>query len=130
VRLDGRARMDYRFFNIVTGNKLVAAIRLAAARSCGFASISGVIPHANGSARLKLDSTEVLVGVNLEIGQPDADAPESGRVVCSVEWYDSFHRLSGSHLTLDSFAAQQARRQTLKVEALRILTFSSPGATR
>lgn len=63
VRNDGRGRMDYRHFDVKTG----------------------AVPHANGSARLQLDTTDILVGVNLEIGQPDPDKPTLGKIVCSVE---------------------------------------------
>jgi len=55
--------MDYRFFSVETD----------------------VIPHANGSAKLQLDDTEILVGVNLEIETPDPRTPNQGRIVCSAE---------------------------------------------
>lgn len=63
VRSDGRTRMDHRFFNLKTD----------------------VIPNASGSARLQLAQTDVLVTVKVEIGDTEADSPDSGRVVCSVE---------------------------------------------
>jgi len=63
IRNDGRSRMDYRHFGITLG----------------------VIPHANGSARLLLDTTDILVGVNLEIGEPDSARPKEGMIYCSVE---------------------------------------------
>lgn len=63
VRNDGRQRLDYRAFSLQTN----------------------VIPHASGSARFKLDHTDVLVAVNTELGQPDTDAPDSGKLVFSVE---------------------------------------------
>lgn len=50
-----------------------------------FSVKKGVIPHANGSAQLQLDTTDVLVGINLEIGEPSPDTPGRGRVCCSVE---------------------------------------------
>lgn len=63
IRNDGRSRMDYRHFGITLG----------------------VIPHANGSARLLLDTTDILVGINLEIGEPDSAKPKEGMIYCSVE---------------------------------------------
>ncbi|KAF2068539.1 hypothetical protein CYY_010133 [Polysphondylium violaceum] len=47
IRTDGRSRVDYRHFSLE----------------------SGEIVHSNGSARLKLSDTEVLVGVKAEITQ-------------------------------------------------------------
>lgn len=64
VRIDGRSRMDYRHLEVQTG----------------------VIAHANGSARLKLGGkTDVLVAINLEIDEPDANNPNEGKVCCSVK---------------------------------------------
>eukprot|EP01132_Coremiostelium_polycephalum_P009065 gene9065-11103_t len=47
IRSDGRTRLDYRYFTLETGE----------------------IVHANGSARLKLGETEVLVGVKADISK-------------------------------------------------------------
>jgi exosome complex component RRP42 len=44
-----------------------------------------VIPQANGSARVRLGATDVIVGVKAEIASPDLDRPDSGKLVCSVE---------------------------------------------
>jgi len=55
--------MDYRFFAVQTG----------------------VIPHANGSSRLQLDRTEILVSVKAELGEPEPEAPHQGKIVCSVD---------------------------------------------
>lgn len=66
IRGDGRARLDYRPLSVETG----------------------VIPHANGSARLKLGAaaTDILVAVNLSMTVPEADDLSAlGSVVCSVE---------------------------------------------
>jgi hypothetical protein len=66
LRADGRARLDYRPIAVETG----------------------VVPHANGSARLKLGTaaTDVLVAVNLSMTVPEADDLTAlGSVVCSVE---------------------------------------------
>jgi exosome complex component RRP42 len=45
----------------------------------------GLIKTANGSARVKLGNTHVLVGVKLEKGEPFPDAPESGILVVNAE---------------------------------------------
>ena len=65
MRTDGRARLDYRTFTVETG----------------------VVPHANGSARLRLGAaSDVLVAVNLSMAVPEASANSAqGSVVCSVE---------------------------------------------
>ncbi len=63
VRLDGRAPCDFR----------PAEIDL------------GLIAQANGSSRLHLGRTDVLVGVKVEVGTPDATAPECGRIAVTVE---------------------------------------------
>jgi len=63
IRNDGRERLDFRFFSLDIG----------------------VIANANGSARLKLDNTDVLVGVKVEISEPDSETPKQGKIECSVE---------------------------------------------
>ena len=65
LRADGRSRLDYRAFSVETG----------------------VVPHANGSARLRLgEGTDVLAAVNLSMIVPDQTATSAqGSVVCSVE---------------------------------------------
>lgn len=63
VRVDGRARTDFRPFTLKTS----------------------VVTQANGSARFKIDSTEVIVAVNAEIDRPDPLKPKLGKIVCSVE---------------------------------------------
>lgn len=63
VRNDGRSRTDFRHFSVDLG----------------------VIPHANGSCQLKMDRTDILVGVNLEIAVPDLDTPDRGLLTCAVE---------------------------------------------
>lgn len=68
VRADGRGRLDFRPIEIETG----------------------VIPQANGSARLRLglaprETTDVLVGVKAEIGEPDPSSPGKGSIRFSVQ---------------------------------------------
>jgi len=45
-----------------------------------------VVPNADGSALVKLGSTQVLAGVKLEIGQPYPDAPNSGVLIVNAEY--------------------------------------------
>lgn len=63
VRNDGRQRMDWRHFSLQTG----------------------VIAHANGSARIKCDTTDIMVAINLEIGEPDDKRPNEGKIMCAVD---------------------------------------------
>lgn len=48
--------------------------------------ITDYIPHADGSAFVKLGNTQVLVGVKLEPGTPYADSPNEGVMVVSAEF--------------------------------------------
>lgn len=64
MRSDGRERLDYRAFTLETG----------------------IVSQTNGSARVKLSNTDVLVGVKVEIGEPDPDFPDQGRLEVHVEW--------------------------------------------
>ncbi|KAL0479512.1 exosome complex protein RRP42 [Acrasis kona] len=64
MRTDGRSRLDYRAFTVETG----------------------LVAQTNGSARVKLaNNTDVLVGVKVEIGDPDPDFPDQGRLEVRVE---------------------------------------------
>jgi len=62
-RSDGRSNLDYRHFILETG----------------------ILTQTNGSARVKLAQTDVLVGVKAEIGEPDLASPNKGKVQLSVE---------------------------------------------
>lgn len=62
-RLDGRSLTDYREIQIE----------------------SGVIERAEGSARIRLGKTEVLVGVKIETGEPFSDMPNSGVLAVNAE---------------------------------------------
>lgn len=63
VRVDGRAREDYR--------SMVLEL--------------GVVPQASGSSRLRLGGTDVMVAVKADIGAPSKENPAHGRLQCSVE---------------------------------------------
>lgn len=62
-RLDGREVTDYREFQIE----------------------SGLIEKAEGSARVRLGKTEVLVGVKVAVGAPFPDTPEEGVLTVNAE---------------------------------------------
>lgn len=63
-RADGRALDQYREVSVETG----------------------VIESAEGSARVKLGNTQVLVGVKLERGEPYPDSPNSGVLIVNAEF--------------------------------------------
>ena len=65
IRADGRSCLDAREFTVSTG----------------------LVAQASGSARVMLDTTDVLVGIKAEFGETEPGAPDRGRVLCSVEWY-------------------------------------------
>nr|CAN74168.1 hypothetical protein VITISV_005208 [Vitis vinifera] len=57
LRTDGRRRLTYRPFNVETG----------------------VIPQANGSARVRLGGTDVIASVKAELGKPSPSQPDKGK---------------------------------------------------
>ena len=62
-RLDGRGPNDYREIQIE----------------------SGFIERAEGSARVRLGKTEILVGVKIEVGEPFSDTPNEGVLTVNAE---------------------------------------------
>jgi len=62
-RLDGRDMMDYREMKIE----------------------QGIIERAEGSARVLLGKTEVVVGVKIEMGEPFSDTPNEGVLTVNAE---------------------------------------------
>src|SRR3989344_4786863 len=63
IRLDGRKLLDYRELEIETG----------------------ISNKAEGSARVKLGETEVMVGVKLGIAEPYSDHEDEGTLITSAE---------------------------------------------
>ncbi|KAG9441351.1 hypothetical protein H6P81_017205 [Aristolochia fimbriata] len=63
LRCDGRKRLHYRPISVETG----------------------VIPQANGSARIRLGATEVIASVKAELGKPSSLQPGKGKVAIFVE---------------------------------------------
>ena len=64
IRNDGRSRLDYRFFQLTTA----------------------AVPHASGSARIRLDGTDILVAVTLDITPVNPERPTQGIALCEVEF--------------------------------------------
>jgi len=62
-RLDGRGLTDYREIQLE----------------------SGLIERAEGSARVRLGKTEVLVGTKIEVGEPFPDTPNEGVLTVNAE---------------------------------------------
>ncbi|HLC00008.1 MAG TPA: RNA-binding protein, partial [Candidatus Bathyarchaeia archaeon] len=62
-RLDGRGLTDHREFTIE----------------------EGLIERAEGSARIRLGKTDVLVGVKIETGEPFPDTPNDGVLTVNAE---------------------------------------------
>lgn len=63
MRLDGRGTTEYREVKVETG----------------------VIERAEGSARVRLDKTEVMVGIKIEVGEPFSDVPDKGVLTVNAE---------------------------------------------
>jgi exosome complex component RRP42 len=63
IRFDGRKLDEFRHISVETG-------------------ISGT---AEGSARVKIGNTDVIVGVKLEVGAPFPDRPDEGAIMVNVE---------------------------------------------
>lgn len=62
-RLDGRGLTDYREIQVE----------------------AGIIESAEGSARVRLGKTEVLVGIKIEVGEPFSDIPNEGVLTVNAE---------------------------------------------
>lgn len=45
----------------------------------------GIIKTAEGSAKVKIGETEVMVGVKLEVGEPYPDTPDEGTIIVGAE---------------------------------------------
>lgn len=63
-RYDGRTKSEYRPLELETD----------------------IVPHASGSARLRLANTDILVGVKAEIDKPSLEYPDQGKIEFFVDW--------------------------------------------
>nr|XP_043618656.1 exosome complex component RRP42-like [Erigeron canadensis] len=70
---------------------------------------AGVIPQANGSARVKMGRTEVIASIKAELGKPRSSAPDKGNVFflidCSPTAASEFKRRGGQELSTELSAA-------------------------
>ncbi|MBI3035864.1 exosome complex protein Rrp42 [Candidatus Woesearchaeota archaeon] len=64
IRLDGRKLAEYREPIEVENN---------------------IVKTAEGSARVKIGDTEVIVGIKLEVGEPYPDTPDEGTIIVGAE---------------------------------------------
>lgn len=89
IRSDGRKRLTFRPISLQTG----------------------VIPQANGSARVKIGGTDVLASVKAEIGKPTQLYPDQGKlfihVECSSTAAPQFEGRGGEELSEELSAALQ-----------------------
>jgi len=97
LRNDGRGRLDYRPFTLETG----------------------IISQTNGSARIILDTTDVLVGIKAELGEPDPETPQLGKLKVSVECCPSaspeFEGRAGTALNVELATVLHRMLQNSKV---------------
>lgn len=83
LRNDGRNRLDYRPMELETG----------------------IAMHLNGSARLRLANTDILVGIKTEIGEPYPEKPNEGKIEffvdCSANATPAFEGRGGEELATE-----------------------------
>ncbi|GAU40729.1 hypothetical protein TSUD_14140 [Trifolium subterraneum] len=83
LRCDGRKRLTYRPIHVETG----------------------VIPQANGSARIRIGATEVIASVKAELGKPSLSQPDKGKVFiyidCSSTAEPTFEGRGGEELSAE-----------------------------
>lgn len=106
LRCDGRTRCDYRPMEIETG----------------------IVTHANGSCRLRLANTDVLVAVKAEIDVPPLENPDEGKIVffvdCSANAAPEFEGRGGEELAMEfanTLEAAYRSRQAFNLKNLCIL---------
>lgn len=63
LRSDGRQRLQFRPISVQTG----------------------VIPQANGSARVTLGATDVIASIKAELGKPAPSLPDKGKVAIFID---------------------------------------------
>ncbi|KAF3533636.1 hypothetical protein DY000_02043677 [Brassica cretica] len=89
LRTDGRKRLTYRDIYVETG----------------------VIPQANGSARVRIGGTDVIASVKAEIGRPSSLQPDKGKVAvfidCSPTAEPTFGGRGGEELSSELALALQ-----------------------
>lgn len=106
LRCDGRTRCDYRPMEIETG----------------------IVTHANGSCRLRLANTDVLVAVKSEIDIPPLENPDEGKITffvdCSANAAPEFEGRGGEELAMEfsnTLEGAYRSRQAFNLKNLCIL---------
>ncbi|XP_065203711.1 exosome complex exonuclease RRP42 [Planococcus citri] len=103
LRCDGRKRSDYRPMELETD----------------------VVTHANGSARLRLANTDILVGVKTEIDVPLAESPNMGKIEffvdCSANATPAFEGRGGEDLANEICSTLLKSYNILPLEELCIV---------
>lgn len=106
LRCDGRTRSDYRPIEIETG----------------------LVTHANGSCRLRLAKTDILVAVKTEIDVPHTESPDEGKISffvdCSANAAPEFEGRGGEELAMEFSNTLQSAyrsRQAFDLKTLSIL---------
>lgn len=106
LRCDGRIRCDYRPMEIETG----------------------IVTHANGSCRLRLANTDVLVAVKSEIDIPPLENPDEGKITffvdCSANAAPEFEGRGGEELAMEfsnTLESAYRSRQAFNLKNLCIL---------
>ncbi|XP_004498271.1 uncharacterized protein [Cicer arietinum] len=89
LRCDGRKRLTYRPIYVETG----------------------IIPQANGSARVRIGATDVIASVKAELGKPSFMQPDKGKVLihidCSSTAEPAFEGRGGEELSSELSTALQ-----------------------
>ncbi|KAJ0982959.1 hypothetical protein J5N97_011214 [Dioscorea zingiberensis] len=89
LRSDGRQRLDYRPISVEVG----------------------IIPQANGSARVRLGATDVIASIKAELGKPNPLQPDKGKVSifvdCSPTAAPKFEGRGGEELSSELSVALQ-----------------------
>lgn len=106
LRCDGRTRCDYRPMEIETG----------------------IVTHANGSCRLRLANTDILVAVKSEIDIPPLENPDEGKLAffvdCSANATPEFEGRGGEELAMEfsnTLESAYRSRQAFNLKNLCIL---------
>lgn len=107
MRCDGRSRSAYRPIEIETG----------------------LITHANGSCRIHLANTDILVAVKAEVDIPHIDQPDEGKISffvdCSANATPEFEGRGGEELAMEFASTLEnayRSRQAFDLKALSILS--------
>lgn len=102
-RCDGRKRQDYRPMELETG----------------------IVTHANGSARLRLANTDILVGVKTEIDVPIQERHDEGKIEffvdCSANATPEFEGRGGEELAMEISNTLQKAYQSGQAFSLKNL---------